>query len=175
MWYFKSHEHAALYFGYLPLRDVSLFYFLQKEKKVILPRDNGYRRAKVYFHSFFPLTSLQPAYSMLFCKNKIPVDLSYISKQLLCCGNQLKRGKEGLVVWELFRQCSKQAGFRLTCWRRFWCSCELLKFFPMSKRQKVSCRQRLTHSRYSSVSGMRSRKIRYASHTASWQTVMQHH
>lgn len=132
----------------------------------------------VYFHSLFPLTPLQSACKMLFCRNKIPVgllrSLRAFLQPTLTLGEPFQKG-QGLEAWELFGPGSQRSVFKLTCWRRSRCSWELLKFLPMSKRQKVSSWQMLTQSWYSPGSGMRSRKIRYASHTASWHTARQRH
>lgn len=51
------------------------------------------------------------------------------------------------------------------------CSFVLLKFRARSSMQSESLWQAYTHCWYSMVSGTLSRKIRKASHTASWQTV----
>ena len=161
MWSFKSQEHAALYFWYLPLKEVSLFHSLQKDKKSfyqeIMPTEEP-----VYFHSSFSLTLLQPACAMLFCRNEITVGLLRSFQAFLqpthTLGKLILKGT-WLEAWELLWT-NLHTMFELTCWRRSRCSWELLKFFPMSKRQKVSCWQTLTQSWYSPGSGRRSRKIR---------------
>lgn len=111
-----------------------LCFILCRNRKVILPRDNVNWRAKVYFHSPFPLTSLQPSHTLLFCKNKILVGLvryfqAYLPPTLLPWKPSQKRVGAGGVgaVWAAFQtQCSRSPaeedpGAPGSCWNFSQC------------------------------------------------------
>lgn len=148
--------------GYLPLKEVSLFHSLQKDKKSFYQEITPTEEPELHFHSSFSLNLLQPTCAMLFCRNEITTGLLRSFQAFLqpthTLGKLILKGP-GLAAWELLLT-NLHTVFGLTLLKKIQVLLGVAEIFPMSKRQKVSWLADVDPVLVFPGSGRRSRKIR---------------